>query len=378
MNLDPAQRLPNYRRASERWGQAPALSQYHQAISNCIDGNGHGVVEHVKSFIECVCITILAEFGEPLPSSDPSSTELLVAALKPLGLQNSRGASKLDKVLSAFNRLSDALSEMRNENGPVAHGKDGFLDAIEEDHARAFLHAGDAIVGLLLNALEGKQPNLMVTREPYERFKHLCDRIDRSVGIEAEIDNEGIGPVLVLSLSIFGRTDKLELRIEPSRLLYGIDRTAFLGVLTDAPEKLEEVDAVEEDEEATLTRATAPAEVHVHPAVPAVVDVVEYSGVFASLFDGLRAFIVSEGIAPAPTNAFVNSLLATAEFNSGIDWQTRESLQARMKVAFRRVLTREGFDPSKVTGASDRLLTWLKVNAPVGTNHEPPNETTQL
>jgi hypothetical protein len=373
MNLDTTPPLPNYRRASERWPQAPALAQYHGAISSCIAGKGHGVVEHVKSFIECVCITILGEFGEPLPSSDPTSTELLVAALRALGFQNSRGASKLDKVLSAFNRLADALSEMRNENGPVAHGKDGFLDAIEADHARAFLHAGDAIVGLLLNALEGKQPNLLFTREPYERFKHLCNRIDRSVGIEADVDDEGAGPMLVLSLSIFGRTDKLELRIEPSRLLYGVDRTAFVEVLSDAPAALEEDrDNGEEKVEEPTPRPTPQPGAAGAPAPPKVVAASEYSGMFADLRAGLRAFVIGEGISLAPTNELLNSMLAAAEANSGIDWQTRENLQARMKVGFRRVLSKEGIDLVKATDASERLLTWLKVSAPADTKTTPP------
>ena len=98
-----------------------------------------------------------------MPSAQPSTTDLLVAALDPLGLKNTRGATKLDKVLSGFNRLADAIGDMRNEAGPVAHGKDGFLDAIAADHARAFLHAGDAILGILLNAFEGKQPDLIAT-----------------------------------------------------------------------------------------------------------------------------------------------------------------------------------------------------------------------
>jgi hypothetical protein len=62
------------------------------------------------------------------------------------------------------------------------------------------------------------------------------------------------------------------------------------------------------------------------------------------------------------------SLLATAESNSGVDWQSRENLQARMKIGFRRVLSKEGIDPAKVVAASERLLKWLKVNAPAGTN----------
>lgn len=361
--------LPNYRRASDRWPHAPALTQYYSAICSCIAGNGHGVVEHVKSFIECVCITILGEFGEPLPSADPTSTELFVAALKTLGLQNSRGASKLDKVLSAFNRLSDALSEMRNENGPVAHGKDGFLDAIEDDHARSFLHTGDAIVGLLLNALEGKQPNLLVTREPYERFAHLCERIDRSVSMKAKVEFEDGLPVLIVSLSIGNKPEATDLRIEPSRLLYGIDRTAFVGVLSDTPETLEEDDDDDTEGSVESGEPAVPAhELSGHTEPPAVVVVGEYSGAFAHLREGLRAFVVSEGINAAPSAEFLNSLLATAESNSGVDWRARESLQARIKIGFRRVLGKEGIDPNKMIDAPERLLTWLKVSAPADTN----------
>jgi hypothetical protein len=101
---------------------------------------------------------------------------------------------------------------------------------------------------------------------------------------------------------------------------------------------------------------------------PAVVVVGTYSGVFANLRDGLRAFVVSEGINATPSDELLNSLLATAESNSGVDWQTRENLQARMKIGFRRVLGKEGIDTSKVVDASERLLTWLKVSAPVGKN----------
>jgi Abortive infection C-terminus/Domain of unknown function (DUF3387) len=361
--------LPNYRRASDRWPQAPALAQYQAAINQCIAGNGHGVVEHVKSFIECVCITIMKEFGEQLPSGSPNLTRFLVAALGVLGLQNSRGASKLDKVLSAFNKMSEALDEMRNENGPVAHGKDGFLDAIEDDHARSFLHAGDAIVGVLLNALEGKHPNLLVTREPYERFAHLSGRIDRSVAINAKVDYEDDSPVLIVSLSIGNKPESIDLRIEPSRLLYGIDRNAFVEVLSDAPETLDEEDK-DEDEEAAPPVATPTMELAAltHPE-PVAVDVVgSYLGEFARLRDGLRAFLVSEGIINAPGDELLNSLLATAESNSGVDWQTRENLQARMKVGLRRVLRKERIDSIKVADASERLLTWLKASSPLSTN----------
>jgi hypothetical protein len=192
---------PNYRRASQRWPDAPTLSRCHESLVACFDGNAHGMVEQVKSFIESVCLTILGEFHEPMPSATPSTTDLLVAALRPLGLQNTKGASKLDKVLSAFNKLADALTEMRNENGPVAHGKDGFVDALATDHTRAFVHTGDVILSVLLNALEGKEPDLTFTREPYERFSHLNERIDQAVAVEAHVDDDEDRPMVVIAVA---------------------------------------------------------------------------------------------------------------------------------------------------------------------------------
>ena len=101
-NLDTL--VPNYRRAKQRWPSAPTLTDGYDALAICFCDNAHGLVEHVKSFIESVCLTILSEFGQPKPSK-PNSTKLLVAALDALGLSNTRGATELNTVLSGFNRL---------------------------------------------------------------------------------------------------------------------------------------------------------------------------------------------------------------------------------------------------------------------------------
>src|SRR5260221_13857538 len=110
---------PNYRRAQQRWPGAPTLAKCHEALRSCFDSNAPGIVEHVKSFIESVCLTIMGELREPMPSSTPSTTDLLVAALSPLGLRNSKGASKLDKLFSGFKSLPDALIVPRNANGSL-------------------------------------------------------------------------------------------------------------------------------------------------------------------------------------------------------------------------------------------------------------------
>ena len=358
---------PNYRRASERWPDAPTLSRSYEALSACFDGNAHGMVEHIKSFIESVCVTILGEFGEPIPSSSPSATDLLVAALRPLGLQNTKGASLLDKVLSGFNKLTDALTEMRNDHGAVAHGKDAFLDAVTTDHARAFLHAGDAILSVLLNALEGKQPDLTLTREPYENFPHLNERIDRAVGMEVRVDEDGDRPIVVFAVATGTRDEAIEIRVEPSRLLYGIDRSAYVEVLKTAAAVVAETEE-EEDQLAPLEEVVQPVLVPAPSGAPLTEVVPKYVGRLTALRPNLEEFLSAEGWRPAPVPAdgaqLTDSLLATVDQNMGLDWKQRGALQARLKVASKRVLVQFGFDATKAEEVAERLVAWMHMQVP--------------
>lgn len=362
---------PNYKRAQQRWPEAPMLPKYYEALDACFAGNGHGMVEHIKSYIECVCLTIMGEMRAPIPSSTPSTTELLVAALNPLGLRNSRGASKIDKVLSGFNKLADALTEMRNDNGPVAHGKDAFLDPLPTDHARAFLHAGDIILGLLLNAYEGKQPDLIVTREPYENFSHLNKRIDRAVSVEARIDEGGDQPVVVFSVATGPRGEVIELRVEPSRLLYGIDREAYVEVLKTADLAASE----EEEEEKEKDKKDVPDKlVEMHgvntgaPPGPVAKVMTAYEGTLRILRPGVAAFLTSESLEPSTKDVagaiLVDSLLGTIDQNMAVDWKQREPIQARLKVACKRVLVHFGVILTKAETTAENLVAWLRVQGP--------------
>ena len=354
---------PNYHRAQRRWPHAPNLSEHYDGLAICFDGNQHGLIEHIKSFIESVCVTIMGEMREPMPSSRPSTTELLVAALRPLGLRNTHGAQKLDKVLSGFNRLSDSIGEMRDEAGPVAHGKDGFLDALTADHTRAFLAVGDAILGVLLNGLDGIEPDLSVTREPYENFPHLNERIDLAVNVEARVDEDDERPVVIFSVETGHQV--IELRVEPSRLLYGIDREAYIEVLKTA-----ERDAEFEEEGAETESAVEAVEPSKVPWVTAergsrLVLVPAYSDSFEPHRPGLEGFLEAEDIKPGSTdesaNRLIDSLLATVEQNVGLDWVEREPIRARLRVACKRVLVHFGTDATKATEISGLLVGWLRV-----------------
>jgi len=353
---------PNFVRARDRWPEAPTLAKHYEEVVDAYNHNGHALVETVKSFIECVCLTILGEFGKAMPSSSPSTTELLAETLQVLSLKNTRGASKFDRVLSAHSRLADALSEMRNEDCPVAHGKDGFLDTLTSNHTRAFLLTGDTLLCLLLSALEGKEPDLRFTREPYERFPHLHERIDTAVTVESTVEDEEESPMIVLTLGTPSLAEGLELRVEPSRLLYSIDRTAYLELLSASVPEIPQPEEVGEQARVTVSQLPAAREIP-----PAVQVVSSYDGSLRALRADLQRYLDSLGLGEADSLTadfqLVDSLLATAEQNLGVDWTDRPSLQARLKVALRRVLIQSGIAEEEASSSAEHLVTWFRIQS---------------
>lgn len=359
---------PNYRRARQRWPDAPMLRSCHDSLCACFAGSAHGQVEQVKAFVDSVCLTIVTELRAEMPqTSTPTSTQLLGAALAPLGLQNSQHATALGALLSGFNRVSDAVEKMRNENGPVAHGKEGFLDAVATDHARAFLHAGDAILGLILNAYEGKQPDLVATREPYENFPHLNERIDRAVVLSARIDEDEARSVLVVTVTAGGAEEAFELRVQPSELLYGIDREAYVDVLKSA-----DVAARSDEESGPVAEETIklPQGDVLGEAGPTTALVPGYQGTLAPLRSGVEGFLATAGLDSSSVDPggahLLDSLLATADASMGLDWKERPPLQARVKVACRRVLVRFGVPTDEAEKIAEQFVAWLRIQAPDG------------
>jgi len=355
--------VPHFRRARDRWPTAPTLVAHYHTLAEAYEGTEQALIEAVKSFVECVCRTIITDFGGTVATGDPSTTELLVAALERLGLRNTRGASKFDRVLSAHNKLADALSECRNQDGALAHGKDGYLDALAGHHVRMYLLTGDTILSLVLGALDGTQPDLNHTREPYERFAHFNSAIDGSVGVAANVDlDDGL---VVLTFGTPGLPDGVELRVEPSRLLYQLDRAAFVELLESLPHAL--------DLEAGLPPPAA-AEVAPGLADPSsrgrrVIGLVaSYDGPLRVLRDDLESEIGSLGLGVHSKAAvkLAPSLLRAFEAASGLDWPQRPAMRARVLVSFKHVLRSAGARRPGQDQTAEKLLEWFASRRPAG------------
>lgn len=355
---------PQFQRAKECWSDAPLLTSHYDAVVECYNGSEHDIIGSIKSFIECVCKTILGEFGGSETSSTPTTTQLLVEALKSVGLQNSKGASKLDDVLSAHNKMADALTFMRNHHDPGAHGKDGFLDTLSTNENRAYLITADSILALLLAAYDGTEPDLRYTREPYERFARFHDRVDRAVSIEAFVDCDGDADTLVVTLTTLSLPDGIELRLEPSKLLYAVDRTAYVELLASALSTPQSASHVKMTE--AVVADQIPFEVVAHAPVLAQI-VTTYDGLLLPIKTALVSFLETlgglEGVA-ATSTCLSDSLLAAAERGMGLDWTERESLQSALKVMLRRTLVKFGIEGERAENTAEKLVVWFRMNVP--------------
>jgi len=330
---------PSFYAAKNRWPDAPNMQAHYADLAKTFDENGSSLLELCKLFLEMVCITVVNELGGTLPtSSSPTTTEILGCAMDVLGMRNARCASALGKVISGHNKLADGLSEARNNHGSVAHGKDGFLDAISDRHARVYLLSADTIISLILTAYEGVEPSILHTREKHERFKHNNEKIDAGTAVSAEVDEDGI-LVLNFRAGTQREGEGIELRAPTSELLYYLDRQAYMDVVA----ALRGVTPTEADEEQDESSAdTVESEVTAEPAIdtPAETDpkrnleaVTEYSGRYADITSSLYDFIIHSLLngndqQAAQVQILTFTILNGMEDLGVVDWSKRDSTRS--------------------------------------------------
>ena len=252
--------------------------------------------------------------------------------------------------------MSEALAFMRNNYDPGAHGKDGFLATLSTNECRAYLVTADTILALLLAAYDGKEPDLLATREPYERFERFHRLIDQNVTMGASVDDET--GLLMVTLQTPSLPDGIELILEPSELLYALDRTAYVELLRSAA-----VAAPSADAETTAAPIVSAQFLTATPVTPQIVP--EYNGSLSPLKGALQEYLHGQGGLEGiwASTQFCDSILATAEASMGLDWTSRAPLLAAMKVSLRRTLVKFGIEATRAEQTAEGLVAWLKTHA---------------
>jgi hypothetical protein len=223
------------------------LQQTFEALERTLEQDNDACIDCAKTVVEVVCQTIVTSFHSQQnrlrPQQEtPSLSDWLSAAVKALKLGDVRD-DKFKKLVSSHHRLSDALNDLRNKAGPASHGKDPYLERLAIHHRRSAVLAADAIVAFLHKAYLDAQLDPASSREPWERFEVENALIDAQVGLA--IDHDGDDSPTLRFLLPGG--EELPIKMEISRLLYLIDRGAYVEALNAA--RSAPVEAAELDEE---------------------------------------------------------------------------------------------------------------------------------
>ncbi len=225
---------PAIRECCDYWRDADMLQQTFEALERSFVEENDACIDCAKCIVEVVCRLIVDELDDPSTPArpteqTPSFGTWVVAAVKVLKLGENRNSS-FQKLVSEHHKLTKALGDLRNDAGPVSHGKEGFIARLSSHHRRAAVLSADAIVAFLHQAYLESNVNLAQTREPYKRFQTYNTLIDETVSLKAEIDDEGD-----LAMQVHLPTgDILTINATPSELLYEMDRPAYIEALNAA------------------------------------------------------------------------------------------------------------------------------------------------
>lgn len=225
---------PGIREACNHWRNAPMLQQNLEALEQTLDRDNDACIDCAKTMVEVVCRVIVENFHTPLAplkpvQETPTLSEWLSAAVRALKLGDIRD-EKFKKLVSSHHKLAGALNDLRNQAGSASHGKDPYLERLAIHHRRSAVLAADAIVAFLHKAYLDTQLYPISSREPWERFADNNALIDAHVGLAVEADDEGLTSLQFL----LPGGDVLPLTIEVSRLLYQLDRDAYVEALNAA------------------------------------------------------------------------------------------------------------------------------------------------
>lgn len=223
---------PGIKAFCAHWRHAPMLQQTFETLEREFADDNDACIDAAKGIVECACRVIIEELDNPASPLMPNATdtpigELVGRATRSLELGEIRDRAFSD-LIKQHNKLTETLRILRNSAGTVSHGKKGFVDRLSAHHRRSALLAADAIVTFLHESYLEREPDPVRTFEPYERFAASNAIIDEFASLRAELDEEGF----IRAVVVLPGGDEVPLAVEPSRLLFGVDREAYKLVLT--------------------------------------------------------------------------------------------------------------------------------------------------
>ncbi|WP_083897469.1 abortive infection family protein [Azospirillum sp. B506] len=227
---------PAIREFCSYWRDAPMLQQTFHTLEHSFSTDNDACIDAAKCVVEVACQIIVDELDNPLASLKPKEENpkfgvWVSAAVRALKLGDIRN-SAFQKLISQHHKLTTTLGNLRNDAGPVSHGRDGFIERLSSYHRRAAVLSADAVVAFLHQTYLEAELNLARTREPYDRFRNQNDIIDEWCGYgDVNIEDGGS---LSVSVNFPNEESALLINVSLSQFLFQVDRPAYIEALNAA------------------------------------------------------------------------------------------------------------------------------------------------
>ena len=153
MSPDRPFELHSCRQLFERYPASTSLRSVVEVIERTIHDEPGVAFTHCRGLLETVCVTILADRGQEVPSNSQPNW-LMTQAINTLQLteldpDNKAAEDGVASILRGLNSLVDGVVALRNSQGVGPHGRDALEPVLSVDYAMVTATAVDAAVGLM-------------------------------------------------------------------------------------------------------------------------------------------------------------------------------------------------------------------------------------
>lgn len=187
-----------------------------QATQNYSSGSYDIVFDCSKSLIECCCKTILNDLKIKYENADDFQKVLKLTVQQLSLLPETHKDQKelrdsVTKAIAGFNTIAQAIGELRNSQGIMAHGGDGSYIGLGQSYALLMINLSDAISTFLL----GRHKDF------FERVKKPKIIFDDNNDFNGKLDE------------YFGSIQIYETKYPASEILYEIDPQGYEAYLNE-------------------------------------------------------------------------------------------------------------------------------------------------
>jgi len=215
--------LEGARRILGDWNYPPHLKELIEETEDAVRKGSDKAIDGAKCLMECVCKTILEEHGVEY-KKDCDVNWLVKKTATALGISPDNGDGPLRQIASGLSTITQGLAELRNDAGPLGHGKRADHPPLSRHHRTLAVATAEAVAVVLYEAHAERPLNLKFTRKPYDPEEYLNERIDAAVTVSVDLETSE----LIVNDSM---------RFRPSQIMYELDREAYVDIVNSLPDE---------------------------------------------------------------------------------------------------------------------------------------------